>query len=265
MRAVLAIRGKPFAMHAVLQDSNSAWEHCSQDCAGETLRSSQPFAQGLGMSLDTQKWHFSKLRNSSSQLMGESERKRHASADKGMQKGSEHSGAVFMPTSEKKRSEEFAAQRSESWEIVGVFMDIFVADAAAIRAKPPRDIETALSPKLVRALLYLVQHGDVEMTVGSLADGLGVSLGWASRVADELVSIGFLNRSRNSRDRRIVQLQLSERAKEVGDQLWAAREGAVTAALSEVSPSERQAIVRFLRRFIVELDLHGSKTLTHRD
>jgi DNA-binding MarR family transcriptional regulator len=182
-----------------------------------------------------------------------------------MQKDSEHSSAGSMPASEKNSSNDIAVQRNESREIVGLFMDVFVVDAAAIRSKSPCDIQKELSPKIVRALLYLVQHGGTETTVGSLADGLGVSLGWASRVADELVSIGFLTRTRDSRDRRIVQLHLSEGAKEAGNQLWVAREGAVTTALNEVSPSERQAIVRFLRRFIVELHLQGSKTIARHD
>jgi DNA-binding MarR family transcriptional regulator len=211
------------------------------------------------MSSDTRKWQFSALRNSSCQLTEASDRKPPPSPDQGTKKDSEHSGAGAMPASERNRAKDFTVQRNESWEIVGLFMDVFVADAAAIRSKSPRDIQTELSPKLVRALLYLIQHGGTETTVGSLADGLGVSLGWASRVADELVSIGFLDRTRDERDRRIVQLQLSERAKKAGDQLWAAREGVVTAALNEVSPSERQAIVRFLRRYITELDAHGSK------
>lgn len=209
------------------------------------------------MSPDTQKWQLSTQRNSSGLLAGDPKRKLQSAPDKGMQKGSEHSGASAMPASEPNRANDAAAQRNESWEIVGLLMDVFVADAAAIRTNPQPDVHTELSPKLVRALLYLVQHGGTQMTVGSLADGLGVSLGWASRVADQLVSMGLLNRIRDLRDRRIVQLRLSERAKQVGDRLWAAREGAVTASLSEISVSERQAIVRFLRRFVAELNLHG--------
>ena len=209
------------------------------------------------MSLDTQKWQLSKLRDPSSHVMSEPERKRHADSDKGMPRTSEHSGAVCMPTSEKNNSRDVVVQQSESSEIVGLFMDVLAADSAATRAQPLRNIRTELSPKLIRALLYLVQHGGTEMTVGTLADGLGVSLGWASRVADEFVSMGFLNRTRDSRDRRIVQLQLSERAKKVGDELWAAREKVVTAALNEVPPGGRHAIVQFLRRFITELNSHG--------
>jgi DNA-binding MarR family transcriptional regulator len=228
----------------------------------KALREPQTVAQGFSMTLDAQRRHFSELHDCASQSTEDPERKRRASLDKGMHKDS-HSGAASRPALEQ-GLKNFAVQRNESWEIVGLLMDVFVAHAVAIRTTPPHDTQTDLSPKLARALLYLVQHGGAEITVGSLADGLGVSLGWASRVADELVSIGFLQRIRGSRDRRIVQLQLNERAREAANQLWAAREGAVTAALKESSPAERQAIVHFLRRFIVELDLQGTKAGTRR-
>lgn len=216
------------------------------------------------MSSDARRWQFSKVRNSSSQLTEESEGNSRVGSNKGMPKQVEHSGTASPSIPAKTSSKELAVQRNDSREIVGLFLDVFVAGAAAIRSKPG-DIQAELSPKLVRALLYLVRHGGSETTVGSLADGLGVSLGWASRVADELVAIGFLTRIRDSRDRRIVRLELSERAKEAGNKLWAARERAVTAALSEVSPSEGQAIVRFLRRFVAELGSPGSKTRLRHD
>src|ERR1700742_1041547 len=106
----------------------------------------------------TQKWQFSTQHNSSSQLTGELKKKVQSGPDKGMQKSSEHSAASAMPASETNRSKDAAAQRNESCEIVGLFMDVFVADAAAVRTKPRPDVHTELSPKLVRALLYLVQR-----------------------------------------------------------------------------------------------------------
>lgn len=161
-------------------------------------------------------------------------------------------------------SPKFPVRREESWEMFGLFVNAILADVAATRAGPPSDVPVTVSPKLVRALLYLAQHGGRAMTVGELAEGVGVSLGWASRVADELVSIGLLERIRDDRDRRVVQLQLTPRATLVSGRLWSDREDAVVAALSEIFPEERPVIARFLRRLATELESHASKSSTNR-
>lgn len=153
----------------------------------------------------------------------------------------------------------FAVRRDESWEMFGLFMDAILADLAVTRMGPPADLPRRISPKLARALFYLAQHGGCATTVGELAEGVGVSLGWASRVADELVSIGLLERIRNENDRRVVQLQLTPTATAINGRLWNEREGAITAALSEVSPEQRPLIARFLRKLAVELETQASK------
>jgi DNA-binding MarR family transcriptional regulator len=157
-------------------------------------------------------------------------------------------------------SQKFPVRREESWEMFGLFVNAMLADVAVTRAGPPSDVPLTISPKLVRALLYLAQHGGRAMTVGELAEGVGVSLGWASRVADELVSIGLLERIRDEHDRRVVQLQLTPRATVISARLWSDREEAIVAALSEVFPEERQVIARFLRKLTAELELHASKS-----
>lgn len=153
----------------------------------------------------------------------------------------------------------FGVRRDESWEMFGLFMDAILADLAVTRMGPPSDLPRRISPKLARALFYLAQHGGCATTVGELAEGVGVSLGWASRVADELVSIGLLERVRNENDRRVVQLQLTPSATAINGRLWNEREGAITAALSEVSPEQRPVIARFFRKLASELETQASK------
>lgn len=167
------------------------------------------------------------------------------------------------PTPSAVAAGKFPVRREESWEMFGLFVNAILADVAVARAVPPSE-GPAISPKLVRALLYLAQHGGRAMTVGELAEGVGVSLGWASRVADELVAAGLLERVRDDRDRRVVQLQLTAQATVVSSRLWSDREEAIVAALSEVFPEERPVIARFLRRLTTELEMHASKSPNHR-
>jgi DNA-binding MarR family transcriptional regulator len=161
-------------------------------------------------------------------------------------------------------SEKFSVRRDESWEMFGLFMNAILADAAVTRRRPAAEVPREISPKLVRALLYLAQHGGRAMTVGELAEGIGVSLGWASRVADELVSLGLIERVRNENDRRVVQLQMTPGAAAVSGRLWSDREGAIVSALSEVSPEERPLIARFLRKLTAELEMHAAKSSANR-
>jgi DNA-binding MarR family transcriptional regulator len=161
-------------------------------------------------------------------------------------------------------STKFPVRREESWEMFGLFVNAILADVAVARAGPPSDVPATISPKLVRALLYLAQHGGRAMTVGELAEGVGVSLGWASRVADELAAAGFLERVRDDHDRRVVQLQLTPRATVISSRLWSDREDAIVAALSEIFPEERPVIARFLRRLTAELELHASRSSAQR-
>ena len=182
-------------------------------------------------------------------------RRRQAQADVRVKMDHSREGQGNEETS----SPKFPVRDEESWEMFGLFINAILADVAVTRAGPPAGVPAKISPKLVRALLYLAQHGGSAMTVSELAEGMGVSLGWASRVADELVEAGLLSRVRDGRDRRVVQLRLTERATAINSRLWSDREGSIVAALSEAAPDERQAIARFLRRLTTELERHASE------
>jgi DNA-binding MarR family transcriptional regulator len=101
------------------------------------------------------------------------------------------------------------------------------------------------SDHAIRAAIYLYQHG--ERTVGQMATGLGISRGWASRVADELVERGHAARLGDPGDRRVVRLQLTERSLAEIERAYRWRGDVVAAALAEHGPAERAAIRRFLR------------------
>jgi DNA-binding MarR family transcriptional regulator len=112
------------------------------------------------------------------------------------------------------------------------------ADAAAGEAPP--------SPHSIRAAIYLYQHGEV--TVGQMAAGLGISRGWASRVAEDLVARGRASRETDPDDRRVVRLRLTERSLAEIERAYRWRGDVVETALAEHGPGERAAIRRFLRR-----------------
>lgn len=84
--------------------------------------------------------------------------------------------------------------------------------------------------------------------MGQLATGLGISRGWASRVAEELVERGHVEREDDPDDRRVVRLRLTERSLAEIERAYRWRGDVVAAALAEHGPAEREAIRRFLRQ-----------------
>lgn len=119
---------------------------------------------------------------------------------------------------------------------------------AAVGERPPihGGAPTHLSPHAVRAIVAIYQHG--QCTVGELASTLGVSLGWASRIAEELVSRGYAVRGRAAEDHRVVRLRLSARALEEVDRAYRWRGDAVALALDGLDADQRAAVREFLRR-----------------
>ena len=109
-----------------------------------------------------------------------------------------------------------------------------------------------MSPHAVRAAIHLTM-AETE-TVGELAHGLGVSVGWASRIANEMERGGHLVREREADDRRVVRLTLSPEARRLIRAYYAWRGQAVERALAELDSGERDAVRRFLRRVAEELE-----------
>jgi DNA-binding MarR family transcriptional regulator len=136
-------------------------------------------------------------------------------------------------------------------QIVGVselLLRFILANRAVERNSPSSSGGPGLSPHAVRAAMHLFQHG--QGTVGELAEGLGVSMGWASRIADELERAGHIRRERDPLDRRVVRLRLSAHFAQMAQELYQQRGSAVAAALATLRPEERDVVGRFLNRLI---------------
>ena len=148
---------------------------------------------------------------------------------------------------------EYPVGQDEAWAMFGLLLNFILADVAVTRSCSPVGAPPGFSPKLTRALLYLEQASG-PMTVGELAEGLGISLGWASRIADDLATSGLIDRDRNEQDRRVVQLKLTKGARDIADRLWTDRQGAIVSALERVPPGERDVLARFVERLTEELE-----------
>ena len=107
-------------------------------------------------------------------------------------------------------------------------------------------LPAAISSHAVRAAIHVYQHG--ERTVGQLASGLGISYGWASRVADELEAAHYVVRERDTDDRRVVRVRLNPDALDEVERAYRWRGQTVQEALKPLSDAERESVRLFLRR-----------------
>jgi DNA-binding MarR family transcriptional regulator len=105
-----------------------------------------------------------------------------------------------------------------------------------------------LPPQAIRAAVHLYEHG--RTTIGGLAAGIGVSVGWASRIVEELEARRFVVRDRDPADRRVVWVRLSEEAIADVEGAYRWRDDAVARALAGMAPAERAAVRRFLEALV---------------
>jgi DNA-binding MarR family transcriptional regulator len=106
--------------------------------------------------------------------------------------------------------------------------------------------------------LLLAAMGGDATTLGSLADELNCSRGNLTGVADRLERDGWLVRERSTEDRRVVNIRLTEKGKEV-----LAIKQEMAKELQEIariwSPDERSVMMRSLERLYGELKSDQSK------
>ncbi len=95
-------------------------------------------------------------------------------------------------------------------------------------------------------LLYaLLEKG--QATVGELAHHLKVTQGVVSRMVDRLVEKGMLNRERDSQDRRVVMVTLSDSGRDYAEKMITYHLNSLRPGLMSVSEVERVAFLAVLR------------------
>ncbi len=108
-----------------------------------------------------------------------------------------------------------------------------------------------LSQPAVTAAINLYLAG--EQTMGEIAASVGRSNAWASRVVDELIDAGLVERLADSEDRRVIHVRLVPDAVRKVEQAYNIRGEWVARALAGLDPAGRAAVRTFLARAIAEL------------
>lgn len=115
----------------------------------------------------------------------------------------------------------------------------------------------ALSMPKIQAIMYLSEHVGDHTSIGDLAKQINSSLGWTSRITHQLVMEGLIDYVRDERDRRMLQVKLTEQGVSVARVISANLQRPISASLGKVQPKNRAAIAQFLRQFAAELSSTG--------
>jgi len=98
----------------------------------------------------------------------------------------------------------------------------------------------------MRALIMLRSAGRTIMT--DFATDLGVPLSTATHTIDRLVRKGLVMRVRSEQDRRVVQVEMSQRGLEFQTALRSRHEAMARSWLAPLSPSERQDFLKLMSK-----------------
>ena len=125
---------------------------------------------------------------------------------------------------------------------------VIAASAPSSAGVGPGGTGSPVASHVIRAAIHIYAHGP--RTISELANGLGISQGWASRIVDEMERAGYVERERDATDRRVVRVRLAPKAVARVEMVYSWRGDAVEAALDGMSTTERGAVNEFLRRFV---------------
>jgi len=109
-------------------------------------------------------------------------------------------------------------------------------------SKPERKV----TPAMMRTWIHLAQYGS--QTMGELAEGLKISTASATDIVQPLVELGYVKRSRDPGDRRVVRVSLTEEAQALADQILAELRAEVQSALADLDDEACRCFLAGLER-----------------
>jgi DNA-binding MarR family transcriptional regulator len=104
------------------------------------------------------------------------------------------------------------------------------------------------------AMFVLVSSGTDTLRVGDLAQGLSITVGGASKLADRVVAAGLMRREPDPDDRRASRLAMTELGREAYASGAATYEACVAELLDpELTPEEQETMHTLARRLLNRL------------
>ena len=124
----------------------------------------------------------------------------------------------------------------------------FSSRLAQIRETLARQV--GLSPPQYRLLMELAHWSQTKPTVGEIAEALNVSLPFITTETRRLASAGLVRKIGNAKDRRRVDLSLTEKGKAVIETLAPMQRAVNDTLFKEFSGADMKALGRFARALL---------------
>ncbi|GGM89016.1 hypothetical protein GCM10009721_12710 [Terrabacter tumescens] len=107
---------------------------------------------------------------------------------------------------------------------------------------------------LLHLRILVVLSSGPPLSLGALADAVGIHLTRASRVCDRLVTRGLVDRADDPGNRRQLVLRLTPAGHEVVEEVMRDRAEQVRPILARMTPEDRRTLVSALGRFAQAAD-----------
>ncbi len=107
------------------------------------------------------------------------------------------------------------------------------------------------------ALAILEENG--VMTMGALADALGITMGAVTNIVDRVIDKGWASRERGEDDRRVVRVQVTPAGREVLDKAVTGGTDFMASWLKDFPEIERKAFIDMYRRIADDIDRRRSE------
>lgn len=130
-------------------------------------------------------------------------------------------------------------------ELVQLLPDLAVTLYEAAPKGCHEKMPTALSGRQMRAVIQLAHRPG--MTMGELAEGVGISPAAATELVARLEDKGIVRREHGTDDRRLVLVRLNQTAERLADQLLSTWARNMERALAEFPEIDANTLTRFLR------------------
>jgi DNA-binding MarR family transcriptional regulator len=117
----------------------------------------------------------------------------------------------------------------------------------ALSVRSMATVDSELEPTQVRALVVVASCG--ALSLGELAESVGISLSTASRLCERLVGQSLLDRTDDPADRRQLLLTLTPAGRRLVDDITEARRADLVPVLQQMTRTQRTELVNALQVF----------------
>lgn len=98
-----------------------------------------------------------------------------------------------------------------------------------------------------------ILHDKGEVTMGVLADGLGVTMGAATNIMDKLSGADLASRERETADRRVVKVRITDKGRRMLEKVEETAADYLGFLLADLDATERNGVVRIFQNVALRI------------